>query len=377
YLYSTNGYVQNACEHENDDDPCNTYTVIEIYCPDGGSGGSDATDDHTPPTNTSNDTTNGGGGNAADTTDDTDEPANIVTSIISREENVKQSILDCINGVAQFNTVDATTIDPEVFGQNSLTLSTWIEINNYLQDTGCSEESKEEIIEQLEDAYDEYQIINELEGKALCVFNKLKSSSNGFKNAIKKFDGDFPVAHLKFNADDLDDGTRGETSPPENYVITVTLNNDSSHSGYNYRPNLLIAKTIIHEVIHAEMFRKLLELSNDNGDINVATLNQMLTQSNYPGMLDYYTRFGLNGFQHQQMAAHYRETIGRVLQEVDTGIAVPDNQQPLQLYLDLAWEGLNHSNIIEWEELTTQEEKDRVDQVISTYINTYKNENCN
>ena len=30
---------------------------------------------------------------------------------------------------------------------------------------------------------------NELEGKALCVYNKLKSSSAGFKNAIKKFDG--------------------------------------------------------------------------------------------------------------------------------------------------------------------------------------------
>ena len=77
------------------------------------------------------------------------------------------------------------------------------------------------------------------------------------------------------------------------------------------------------------------------------------------------------------MAAHYRATIGRVLQEFDTGIVVPDNQQPSQLYLDLAWEGLNHSNITAWQDLTTQEEKDRIDQVIADYISNNANENCN
>ena len=30
-------------------------------------------------------------------------------------------------------------------------------------------------------------IINALEGKALCVYNKLMASGTGFKNAIKKF----------------------------------------------------------------------------------------------------------------------------------------------------------------------------------------------
>lgn len=224
---------------------------------------------------------------------------------------------------------------------------------------------------------DEDQIINELEEKALCVYEKLKSSSAGFKNSIKKFEPDFPVAHLKFVADDLDDNTRGETSPPENFVITITLNNDASNSGYDFRPNLLTAKTIIHEVIHAEMFRKMLSLANNNGSIDVTLLNTMLQNGDYTGMLDYYTRYGLNGFQHQQMATHYRETIGRVLQEYDTGIAVADNEQPSQLYLDLAWEGLNHSNITEWQDLTTQEEKDRIDQVISDYISDNENEDCN
>ena len=46
------------------------------------------------------------------------------------------------------------------------------------------------------------------------------------------------------------------------------------------------------------------------------------------------------------------------------------------VYLDLAWEGLNHSTINEWKNLTTQVEKDRVGLVIENYINNNKNETC-
>src|SRR5690606_18149008 len=99
----------------------------------------------------------------------------------------------------------------------------------------------------------------------------------------------------------------------------------------------------------------------------------------YPGMLDYYFRNGEDinsSWQHQQMAAHYRETIGRALQVYDTGIAVPNNQQPSQLYMDLAWEGLNHSNLIAWEQAITQTERDRINQVINNYISQHSNQNC-
>ena len=71
-----------------------------------------------------------------------------------------------------------------------------------------------------------------------------------------------------------------------------------------------------------------------------------------------------------------RETIGRALQEFDTGIAVPAHQMPQQLYMDLSREGLNHSTITEWQEALSQEERDRIDQVIAVYIDQYKNENC-
>ena len=236
--------------------------------------------------------------------------------------------------------------------------------------------------EYIEDSFFDDQIINELTGKADCVYNKLNSSSTGFKNAIKKFDGKFPVSHLKFEIDpSMQSNTkRAYTRAPENYVIDIVLNgNSTKDASYQKRPNLLVAKTIIHEVIHAEMFRKLLSLANNNGSINVSLVNQMLQQGDYPGMLDYYFRNGEDinsNWQHQQMATHYRKTIGRVLQEFDTGITVPDNQQPSQLYMDLAWEGLNHSNLIAWQQAISQTERDRINQVINNYINQHSNQNC-
>lgn len=78
-------------------------------------------------------------------------------------------------------------------------------------------------------------------------------------------------------------------------------------------------------------------------------------------------------YQHQQMAAHYRQTIGRILQEFDTGIAVPNNQLPAQFYNDLAWEGLG--NTVIWNNLSTTE-KNRIISAVNNFENTGQ-KNCN
>jgi hypothetical protein len=222
------------------------------------------------------------------------------------------------------------------------------------------------------------QIINELSGKAKCIYDKLKSSSMGFKNAIKKFEPEFPVAHLKFEADaTMSSNTKkAYTRAPENYIIDIVLNgNPIKDASYQKRPNLLVAKTIIHEVIHAEMFRKLLSVLDNGGNIDGVTRQNVLDalDGNFPGMYDYFRRH--KNWQHQQMATHYRETLARILQEYDTGIFVPDNQQPLQLYMDLAWEGLRYPNIHTWTSLS-QTERNRIDGVIADYISDNPNETC-
>ncbi|MET2986451.1 hypothetical protein [Aureibaculum conchae] len=73
------------------------------------------------------------------------------------------------------------------------------------------------------------------------------------------------------------------------------------------------------------------------------------------------------------MATHYIETMGDMLNEFD------NSQHSDQFYEDIAWEGLmyeNGSNAIYTWTSKTEEEKDRIRQVITDYVNDNKNENC-
>ena len=131
----------------------------------------------------------------------------------------------------------------------------------------------------------------------------------------------------------------------------------------------MTAKTIIHEVIHAEMFRKLLSVLDNGGNIAGVTRQNVLDalDGDFPGMYDYYRRH--KNWQHQQMATHYRETIVDVLKGFD------NNQHSIQFYMDLAWEGLKYPSISAWSSLSAQE-RDRINKVISDYINDNKKETC-
>ncbi len=222
---------------------------------------------------------------------------------------------------------------------------------------------------------DDIRIINNLTGKAKCIYDKLNSSSTGFANAIKKFDGEFPVSHLKFSSDsNMSSNTKkAHTIPPTNFVIEIVLNgNYSKDASYQNRPNLMVAKTIIHEVIHAEMWRKVLSIINNGGNVSGLTAEEWtnkLSNGDYPGIFDYYTRFGVNGFQHPQMAAHYRDVIADALESFD------NNNNSRQFYEDIAWEGLIYRNDPTWNNLSIAE-RDRIKKVIETYINQNKNESC-
>lgn len=69
------------------------------------------------------------------------------------------------------------------------------------------------------------------------------------------------------------------------------------------------------------------------------------------------------------MATHYRQTIADILKEFD------NSQHSDQFYLDIAWEGLKYPNIYTWSS-QSQQEKDRINKVISDFINANKNQNC-
>ena len=203
-----------------------------------------------------------------------------------------------------------------------------------------------------------------------CIFNKLRAT-NTLSKYIARFDGDFSVAHLRFNTTTkLLSSERAKTYPPlggpttPDYVITVSFNDGAGPQGFRQRPTLLNAKTMTHEIIHAEMFRKLMSLAQ-KATLNVAGYSRKeqvdfvnSIRSDFPGIYDYYRRH--KDWQHEQMASHYRTTIADALREFDGGGSS-------KLYMDLAWEGLRGTNA--WNSLSATE-RARIDSVIASYVKT-------
>lgn len=191
------------------------------------------------------------------------------------------------------------------------------------------------------------------------VFTKLGGSTT-FQNYLKKFDGDFSVANLKLSSSGLlPNNINAETSPPNNFLITITFNSNNLN-----RPGIDVARTFMHEIIHAEMFRKLLSLSSSNGEIDVLKLNTMLTEHNYPGLYDYYRRYGVNNMQHELMAAHYRDLMIAFLKTYD-------NTLTEEQYQAIAWSGLKETSA--WLQKTDLEKQKITDTYNSWYLSTNKN----
>jgi hypothetical protein len=69
----------------------------------------------------------------------------------------------------------------------------------------------------------------------------------------------------------LSNNVNARTIPPVDFIIEIQINSNNLN-----RPDLSIARTFIHETIHAEMFRKLLSLASSNGQIDVQMLRNYL-----------------------------------------------------------------------------------------------------
>jgi hypothetical protein len=210
------------------------------------------------------------------------------------------------------------------------------------------------------------------------VYDRLETLSGGFKNMIQKFDGDFPVSHLKWSLEvPKNPKANASTSPPENYIIKIKINPNKLN-----RPDLSIARTMVHELIHAEMWRKIMSVLDNGGDLDGLTKSEWedkLSNGDYPGIFDYYTQYGVSGFQHQQMAAHYRNTIVEVMKNFEAGLSN-------DVYNSLAWAGLMGKGIIDpktgltekptkaWKDLTKSKRLDIINKIKT--FNNNGNKNC-
>ena len=229
-----------------------------------------------------------------------------------------------------------------------------------------------------------------------CLYNAYKrmvKSSSSFNSILQSFDEDFSVADLIFTVDDnfstnVDSDYHGAfaiTKPPlANNKIKIVFNTDSSlDSDITKQPDVFKAVSLIHEAIHANMYRKMLDavreadINQDNlswrdwpNDTDFGDFIESL-ENKYEGIFKYYTKFDFdsstpNNAQHQQMADYYRETIKNVLTDFDPSLTEEEKEA-------LSWLGLNEANIVAWQNTPNQDE---INQKIIDIKNTFQN-GCN
>ncbi|MBC8755860.1 hypothetical protein H2O64_14375 [Kordia sp. YSTF-M3] len=371
YLYSTNGHIQNGCEHEGANDvPCTTYTNIVIYCPPSGSGTGNGTDDNT--TDPSTPSTTGGSGDTTDGDATNDNTTDVLTSPISEEDIVKQSILECINTFS-FDTVDTTTIDPEILEQVSLTLRQWTAIINYLDENGCSEVSQEFAINVLtasENAIIDFDLeliieINEtVEFQNQTCLKSIKDdviATKQISKIIKKFEPTYPVLHLEWGIFSSSQWSNTGQTSLNQQQDTAFLNFNSQ--SLSHVSNIIMVKTIVHEIIHAELYRKLKELVENYNIISITEYDAL--RNNYQGIAHYTMAYGnvessqnsagnlitwalypdYSLAHHNQMASFYRETLIQAMKDYDTAKGIT-RINPEEFYEAISWAGLRQTSSI-------------------------------
>ena len=221
-----------------------------------------------------------------------------------------------------------------------------------------------------EDVEDDKIDVDELEGKALCVYNKMVAGNNTINKILENFqDGNKPSQfNLKFiMSTELDNNVNATTATPKlskipnTFVIKI-----NQYRAENVNTMLTVARTILHEGIHARLwefvYRKEGRVSKDD----------------FPGIYEYRMNYEKN-WDHQQMAAHYRGTIAKGLKQFDNG------RHSDAFYDALAWEGLSEVKDLNgnqdrvyteaWKKLSPSEQKSVLDIITNHKKNGSKN--CN
>jgi hypothetical protein len=216
-----------------------------------------------------------------------------------------------------------------------------------------------------------------------------------FKEYLQNFEAEFSVADLRFTTDDNfsvnEDAdyhnAMAITKPPlANNEIKIKFNTDPNTTGNILnKPDVFKAVSMIHEIIHAEMYRKMLDAVRA-AEINQTSLNWRdwpnntdfedfieSLQNKYEGIFDYYTRYDWdtstpNNAQHQAMASHYRNIVKQALTDYDPTLT--DEQKEA-----LSWIGLNEANIVAWQNLTPNERT--AINSLQTQINNTSPNGCN
>ncbi|MDQ7918447.1 hypothetical protein RBU60_12785 [Mesonia sp. MT50] len=217
----------------------------------------------------------------------------------------------------------------------------------------------------------EDRIINELVGKEKCLDEHLKESGNNFvQDLLANFEGDDSEFGINIKSKDQvfytdENGNTLEVSgktkfTPTNNIIEIEI----STSKANNRWALQVVRTLLHEYIHADIFRKLY------------SENEIIELTNFKNT---YNGFEDNNFEpsqdHETMAALYINSLKEALKSYHMTVMTGDynylsNNGQLDLnsfYNAIAWQGLKNQDVQAWLNLS-QNQKDEIDQAYQQYI---------
>ena len=151
------------------------------------------------------------------------------------------------------------------------------------------------------------------------VYNKL-GGTDFAKKYLTKFDNKLRVPNLTWKVVSIpptSEGTlHGRISRVENEEGQYAIEINELASKYP----LELASTMIHELIHATLFRY------------VDSVPEKQIPESFPGIFDYFVRYK-HDFHHEQMAQHYVNIMIDALKEIDKSYSY-------DYYEALAWDGL-------------------------------------
>ncbi|APG65869.1 hypothetical protein LPB136_11050 [Tenacibaculum todarodis] len=214
---------------------------------------------------------------------------------------------------------------------------------------------------------------SKLTGKAECLNEKLNKNGNTFiKDILKKFQGD---SEFDINIKSVDKVFRnnttielnGKTIEAVNNVIEILISTNKLSS----MPALGAARTLIHEYIHADMFRKLNTRNPTSGDLDFKSTYDEFENGNFQATP-----------QHESMAKLYVNLIRDVLKKFHKNVLVGDynyltnngnNPLPDSFYEALAWQGLKEHNVKVYTDLSTPKKNELTNSLNAHYHSTTKN----
>ncbi|MEE1962505.1 hypothetical protein V1387_07395 [Allomuricauda taeanensis] len=184
------------------------------------------------------------------------------------------------------------------------------------------------------------EIINNLTGKAKCVYDKL-SMTKSMQELLADFfgnDAEFDltlqlVPNLVCGDSDSPSGCTSANYDHNSKKVVISIDKDYAD---NYSL-LVIGKTIVHEVIHANLF------------LAVKKLNGGMTpnNTNFEALYEQYRN--QKGWQHEFMSNHYVDLMAEALEEFHSQLnddvfkSYYDNWDWDDFYTKLAWTGLKNT----------------------------------